>query len=111
MKVKTLIKRLEKFNPEAEVKLNDYYGDTALFVNARVKDNNVVWIDGEHDFDLGNELSERYEYAANPENGVDELDFFMDLVEIGITVDMMRKYMGDEYAEHMKEFCEEHALI
>lgn len=29
----------------------------------------------------------------------------------GITVDMVRKYMDDETADHMKTFCEEHGLI
>lgn len=109
MKVKTLIKKLKKFNPEAEVKLNEYGGDTALFVNARMMDPNIVWIDGENDIDMGEELSARYKYAA--ESQIDELDFYMDLLEIGITVDMVRKYMGDEVANHMEEFCAEHGLI
>ena len=109
MKVKTLIERLSKMNLEAEVKLNEYGGDTVLFVNARANDNNTVWLDGEHDIDMGSEISARYEYAL--EEQIDELDFYMDLLEIGITVDMVRKYMDDEHANHMKEFCEEHGLL
>lgn len=109
MKVKTLIKELEKFNPDAVVKLNDYDGGTALFVNCRVDDENIVWIDGEDDFDLSAELEARYEIAI--EENIDELDFYMDLLEIGITVDHVRECMGKEKAKHMKDFCKEHGLI
>lgn len=109
MKVKTLIKRLQKMNPEAEVKLNDYGGETALFVNARVNDKNTVWLDGEDDINMGLEISARFERAIEEE--WDELDFYMDMLEIGITVDMVRKYMDDEHANHMQRFCEEHGLM
>ena len=59
--------------------------------------------------DLGNELEERFRNAA--ENQLDELDFYMDLLEIGITVEHVRRYMGEEAAKHMEEFCEEHGLV
>ena len=108
MKIKTLIQKLSKMNPEAEVRINDYDGDVALFVNARLVDKNVVWIDGEHDFNLKEELSTRFEKAEDEQ--LDELDFYRDLLEIGITIDMVRKYMGDSYADTMKKFCEEHGL-
>lgn len=95
-------------NPEAEVRLNDFNGETALFVNARANNKNVVWLDGEYDIDLGEEISARYEKASAEQ--WNELDFYMDLLEIGITVDMVRKYMGDEHADIMEKFCEEHGL-
>ena len=109
MKVKTLIEKLGKFNPEAEVKLNDYHGDEVLFVNARKDDKNTVWLDGEHDIDMGEEISARYEHAT--ETQMSDLDFYTDLVETGITVDMVRKYMDEEHATHMQKFCEEHGLL
>lgn len=109
MKVKSLIKRLENVNPEAEIRLNDYNGDSVLFVNERMNDPNVVWLDGENDIDLGEEISSRYEKATDEQE--DELDFYMELLEIGITVDMVRKYMGDDRADVMQEFCEDHGLI
>ena len=109
MKVKTLIEKLSKFNPEAEVRLNDYNGDTALFVNARSNDDTVVWLDGEHDIDMGEEISARYEHAKNTQ--MKELDFYTDLLEIGISANMVRKYMGDDCANTMEEFCENHGLI
>lgn len=109
MKVKTLIQKLEHMNPEADVRLNDYDGDTALFLNSRVTDDTVVWLDGESDFDLSEELQARYDNASD--NNIDELDFYMDLLEIGITVKMIEKYMDKEHANNMKVFCEEHGLL
>lgn len=109
MKVKKLIEKLEKMNPEAEVRLNDYAGEAALFVNARQKDDTVVWLDGENDIDMSSEIIARFEAASEVWN--DELDFYMDLLETGITVDMVRKYMDDETANHMQEYCKEHGLL
>lgn len=109
MKVKTLIKKLQVLNPEADVRLNDYNGDAVLFVNTRTNDNNTVWLDGEHDLDLREELITRFNDAY--EMQTDELDFYMDLVERGITVDMVRRHIDDEHADHMQEFCEEHGLV
>lgn len=63
----------------------------------------------ESENDIGEEIGVRFENAL--ENWDDELDFYMDLIETGITVDMVRKYMDDETADHMKTFCEEHGLI
>lgn len=109
MLVKTLIKELQKMNPEAEVRVGDYHGSVALFVLARLNDDKIVWIESEEDVDMETELEARYENAI--EEQMDELDFYMDLLEIGITVDMVREYMDDEHADHMKKFCEEHGLI
>ena len=109
MKVKKLIERLSKFNPEAEVKLNDYCGETALFVNARANDDSVVWIDGENDIDMGSEISARFENG--PKVFKNDLEFYTDLLETGITVDMIRKYMGDNYADMMQKVCKENGLL
>ena len=110
MKVKTMIEQLQKMNPEAEVRCGDYYGSPALFVLTRLNDDrNVVWIESEDDVDMETELEARYKIAT--EEQWDELDFYMDLLEIGITVDMVREYMDDEHADIMEEFCEEHGLI
>lgn len=110
MKVKTLIKNLQRMNPEAEVKLNNYSGEKALFVNARKNDENTVWLDGEKDIDMQEEINARFEAAANGEWDSD-LEFYEDLLETGIDVEMVRKYTSDEIADHMQEFCEEHGLL
>ena len=109
MKVKTLIERLSKFNPEAEVRLNDYAGETALFVNARKNDNTVVWLDGENDIDMGEEIVARFQNSPNYFRT--DLEFYKDLLETGITVDMVRKYMGDDYANIMQQVCEKNGLL
>ena len=93
MKVKTLIEKLSRFNPDAEVRLNDSHGELALFVNAKMNDKSLVWIDGANDIDMGSEISARFE--ALDECRVSESDFVTDMMEIGISVDMVRKYVGE----------------
>lgn len=109
MKVKTLMKYLEKKSPEARVMLNYRDGNECLFCVSEKGKDDIVWLEGEHDMDLSAELEARYEHAM--EMQIDELDFYMDLLDIGITVEMVRKYMDDEHAEHMQKFCYEHGLI
>lgn len=109
MKVSRLIERLTKMNPGADVKLHSIYGESALFVMARQNDNNTVWLETESDCDMGAELGERFKVAS--EDGLDELDFYSELLDMGITIEMVRKYMGNETADHMHEFCYGHGLI
>lgn len=111
MIVRKMIETLQKMDANAEVKLHERFGEPVLFVVALKNDNNTVWLETESDNDMGSELEARFEYAAKIENNVDELDFYTELIETGINVDMVRKYMGDETANHMKEFCEEHGLL
>lgn len=61
------------------------------------------------DIDLKEKLKSKYEKAT--EEQTDELDFYMDLLEIGITVDLIRKYLDAEHATAMESFCKEHGLI
>lgn len=110
MKVKTMIEYLQEMNPDAEVRSGCHDGSPVLFVlTAMNLDDGVVWIESEDDIDLGNELEERFAYAV--EECIDELDFYADLLEIGITVDTVCRYMGNETARHMEKFCKEHGLI
>ena len=109
MTIERLIKELKKQNPKAVVKLHNRLGEPVLFVKAISGDNGTVWLDCESDNDIKNEIKERFHQAA--EIQMDELDFYMDMLETGIDVEMVRKYMGDESADHMKDFCEEHGLI
>ncbi len=109
MKIKTLIERLSKFNPEATVKLHRREGEEVLFTVAIEGDDDNVWLETESDNDMGSEIDARFDGAT--EYWDSELDFYMDLLETGINVAMVRKYMGDELANHMEEFCIEHGLI
>ena len=109
MKVKTAISRLEKMNPEAELKLHHPCGEPLLFVMGYANDDSVVWLETESDNDMANEIEARFENAA--EEQIDELDFYMDMLETGIDVDIVSKNTDDERADHMEQFCREHGLI
>lgn len=108
MTVERLIKQLENYNPKAEVRLNDRRGDVALFALAMVNNDDVVWIEGKDDIDLGEEISARFENACKTQ--MDEFDFFMDLLETGITLSDIELYYPEKYA-YSKTFMEEHGLI
>lgn len=58
---------------------------------------------------MSDEIQARFDDAI--ENGTDELDVYMEMLETGIDVPMVRKRLGDEAADHMQDFCEEHGLI
>ena len=74
MKVKTLIKKLEKMDPEAEVRLHDKSGEPVLFVLCAKKYPDV-WLQTEGDVDMSDEIQARFDDAI--ENGTDELDVYM----------------------------------
>ena len=108
MTVGTLIKHLEKFDKNEIVHLHTYDGEPVLFTVA-AKNKPGVWLETESDNDMAAEISARLEDAT--ENGIDELDVYGLMLEQGINVEMVRKYMGDAAADHMQEYCEEHGLI
>ena len=108
MTVSKLIEELAQYDKDSPVKLHDFRGEPVLFVVAKEGDDSV-WLETESDNDMVSELSARFEHAIL--TGEDELDFYMDLLERGCDVPMVRKYLGDEAADHMKKFCEEHGLI
>ena len=67
-----------------------------------------VWIEGQADIDLGEEIAARFEKAA--EDQMDELDFFMDLIDMGITLKDIKEFCPDKY-DYSKLFMEEHGLF
>lgn len=108
MRVKTLIEKLQKMNPEAEVLMHGKGGFPVLFVMA-AEGIDPVWLECESDTDMADEIQSRFDDAI--ENGTDELDVYMEMLEAGINVPMVRKYMGNSVADAMQKFCEEHGLI
>lgn len=108
MKVKTLIEKLQKMNPEAEVLMHGKGGFPVLFVMA-AKGIDPIWLECESDTDMADEIQSRFDDAI--ENGTDELDVYMEMLEAGINIPMVRKYMGNSVADSMQKFCEEHGLI
>lgn len=107
MKVKRMIQKLQKYNPDAEVKLHGRDGNNALFVVAYSCDSETVVIEDKGDNDLQSELSARFADAAARQ--ADELDFFMDLLETGFTLEDIRENLPERYA-YSRAFCEEHGL-
>lgn len=71
MKVKALVKKLEKMNPEAEIRLHDKSGEPVLFVVSAKKIPDV-WLQTESDVDMADKIQSRFDDAI--ENGTDELD-------------------------------------
>lgn len=109
MKVRKMIDLLKTMNQEAEVKLHGCMGEPALFVLTMENDTSTVWIDTQSDCDLKSELRDRFKFAS--EEQVDELGFYTDLVDTGITVKMIADTLGNEAADHMQDFCREHGLL
>lgn len=108
MKVRKMIEMLQKQNPDAEVKMHGIEGNNALFVVARVGNDDIVYIEDKDDSDLSSELEARFEYAL--EHQLDELDFFMDLLDTGFVLDDIEEYLPEQY-EYSKKFMKEHGLI
>lgn len=111
MTVGRMIKELQKYDAKAEVRLHGWEGKKALFVVActnRPELHNTVVIEDISDNDMYEELSAMFDYAG--EKQLDELDFFMDLIEIGITLDDIKKFVPDKY-DYSKQFMEEHGMI
>ena len=124
MKVKKLMEYLECVDPEANVVLRKKDGEELLiadFVGLSMAPehmpfpspfdycSSVVVLKGISDIDLKKELEVFSRYALYI--GLEEDEFYRDILEAGITVDMVRKYVGDERADTMKAFCEEHGLM
>lgn len=93
MTVKTLIEKLSHYNKDAIVRLHHREGEELLFALAFQNDDTTVVLD------------------AALEDGKDELDVYSEMLETGIDIKMVRKYLGDDAADHMKVFCIEHGLI
>ena len=109
MRAKTLIERLQRFDENAEVRLHSAEGEEVLFVLAKNNDTSTIWLETESDVDMSDEIQTRFDDAI--ENGLDELDVYSELLETGINVPMVEKYMGKKEAEHMMEFCVEHGIL
>ena len=109
MRKNTLIEKLQKFDGNPVIKLHDRNGEPVLFTLACTNNNDTIWLESESDVDMENEIQTRFDDAL--ESGTDELDVYMSMLESGIDVDMVRRYMGNEVADNMENFCKEHGLI
>ena len=109
MIVKKLIEELQFMPLQAEVKLHHFTGESALFVLKKKDYDGTVWLESESDNDMLAEIGARFDDAIDTDR--DETDFYTELMETGIDVAMVRKYMGDGPANRMQCFCEEHGLL
>lgn len=108
MTVKTLIEKLSHYNKDAIVRLHHREGEELLFALAFQNDDTTVVLETENDNDMREEIQARFDAL---EDGKDELDVYSEMLETGIDIKMVRKYLGDDVADHMKVFCIEHGLI
>lgn len=111
MKIKKMIETLEKFNeisPDADVKLHGKYGESALFIMGAENDNKTIWINSESDVDMKNEISERFRYIDECDNAI---DYYADMLDLGITPTMVGKYIGKEYEMRMLIDCASYNLL
>ena len=103
MRVDTLIKKLQKMNPDAIVRLHHKDGDEVLFVMAQQNDDSVVWLETEDDNDMGEEIQARFDAIDHCE--IDEQAMYAEMLSLGITADMVRKYTGNDNADRMERAC------
>ena len=107
--VKQLISALEGIEDNERIYLGNTELEELLYVMSCTANKHLVWLEVESDNDMGEELSAMFEQLAT--YGEDELVAYSDMLDQGITVEMVREYLGDEQADHMKEFCMEHGLL
>lgn len=105
MKVKRMVEVLQKMPQDAEVRFQHWTGKPVLFVVARQNDNENVWLEGEEGNDMGEEIVTRLRSATDMES------CYIDLLDTGIDVDMVRRYVGDKEADRMLQFCTKYNLL
>lgn len=103
MKVKKLIKLLENYNPDAEVKMHHKDGLNLLFACQISGNDDTVFLEDASDNDLGSELEARFENLLNKK--MTEHEFFADLIDTGFTLDDIQKYIPEQY-EYSKAIME-----
>lgn len=110
-KDKITVEKLMKFlkNCNEDMVVYDKNGNEILFTCSLVNDNHMMWLETEQDANMVTEIQSRFNDAVR--HGVDETEVYENMLESGINVDMVRKYMGDETADHMQNYCEEHGLL
>mgnify|MGYP000016669589 CR=1 FL=1 len=86
-----------------------YHGGIGEFMKLPEGDDTIVVLETENDNDIREEIQARFDSAL--EDGRDELDVYSEMLETEIDIKMVRKYLGDYAADHMKDFCKEHGLI
>ncbi len=111
MKVKEIIKQLEKYDPEARVytSSHDGKGIDEILTCIRYVDSGDIILENEHEFDVSNEIDMMLAWYYM--NGYDEIDTYQEMVDRGYTPDLVEKYNETEAETHvMRTFCKEHGI-
>lgn len=110
MKVKKIAEVLSKMaqeNPNSDVKLHGLYGESALFI-CKKKGDETIWIQSESDVNMKEEISERFKCINECDNAI---DYYADMLDLGITPTMVGKYIGKEYEMKMLIDCASYNLL
>ena len=100
MKVKDVIERLEKYNPEAVLRLGGSKGEEVLFTCALAQDDKNVWLESASMCDLNEEIATRFQQVKNGE--ITERENYRNLIELGISSEDVKRVMGEDvYCEMM----------
>lgn len=108
MKVKDVIKRLEKYNPEAVLRVGGQKGEEVLFICALAKDDKNVWLESASMCDLNEEIATRFNKVENGE--ITEEENCRNLIELGISAEDVKRAMGDEVCNKFVKRCVEGGL-
>lgn len=108
MKVKDVIKRLEKYNPEAVLRLGGQKGEEVLFICTLAKDDKNVWLESASMCDLNEEIATRFNKVENGE--ITEEENYRNLIELGISAEDVKRAMGDEVCNKFVKRCVEGGL-
>lgn len=127
MKVKNLIKTLSQYDPEMDVVLHEFNGESVMFVASTQTFPNVVRLQTEFDVNMKEELLERFKLIEQSEEDkslyvqMDVFKFIKDKNQLekavyesnifqGITPDVIEKYLDKDHADMMREFCKKNKL-
>lgn len=127
MKVKNLIKTLSQYDPEMDVVLHEFNGESVMFVASTQTFPNVVRLQTESDVNMKEELLERFKLIEQSEEdkslyvSIDVFRFMKDKKNLekavyesnifhGTIPDVVEKYLDKEHADMMREFCKKNKL-
>lgn len=108
MKIKDIIKRLEKYNPEAVIRLGGPEEDEVLSICALAKDNKNIWLESASINPLIKKITTRFKMVENGE--ITEEENYRNLLELCIGPEEVRKAMGDEVCNKFVKRCVEGGL-
>lgn len=114
MKVKKLINLLKGFNPEGKVYLgnngDDFGHDEDEIIGCYLLgDSEDVGLSTENDIAITSLIKS---FLQDYVDGyADEIDTYQEMIDWGLTPNLLRKHNCKDEGDHMQKFCEEHGLM